>query len=134
VFPVQGSYAFSGADGRYGAGRGDHVHAGQDLPATAGTPLVAVVNGIIATRAYQAGGAGNYVVLRGDDGFDYVYMHLRKPALSKPGQRVAAGQQLGEVGATGRASGPHLHFEIWTAHWYAGGHHFDPLPPLLAWR
>ncbi len=73
-------------------------------------------------------------MLAGDDGFDYVYMHLRRPALVKPGTRVAAGQQLGEVGATGRASGPHLHFEIWTAHWYAGGRHFDPLPTLLAWR
>ncbi len=134
VFPVQGSYSFAGSDGRYGAGRGDHIHAGQDLPAAAGTPLVATIAGTVSTRAYQAGGAGNYVVLAGDDGFDYVYMHLRKPALVKPGTRVAAGQQLGEVGATGRASGPHLHFEIWTAHWYAGGRHFDPLPALLAWR
>jgi murein DD-endopeptidase MepM/ murein hydrolase activator NlpD len=134
VFPVQGSWSFSGADGRYGAGRGDHVHAGQDLPAPARTPLVAVIGGTVSTRAFQRGGAGNYVVLQGDDGYDYVYMHLRTPALFKPGQRVAAGQQLGEVGASGRASGPHLHFEVWTAHWFAAGHHFDPLPLLLAWR
>lgn len=134
VFPLQGSYSFAGAGGRYGAGRGDHVHAGQDLAAAAGTPLVATVAGTVTTRAYQAGGAGNYVVLAGDDGFDYVYMHLRKPALIKPGVRVAAGQQLGEVGSTGSSTGPHLHFEIWTAHWYDGGRHFDPLPALLAWR
>ncbi len=134
VFPVQGGWSFSGADGRYGNDRGDHVHAGQDLPAPARTPLVAVIDGTVSARAYQRGGAGNYVVLQGDDGYDYVYMHLRKPALVKQGQRVTAGQQLGEVGATGRASGPHLHFEVWTAHWFAGGRHFDPLPLLLAWR
>jgi murein DD-endopeptidase MepM/ murein hydrolase activator NlpD len=88
----------------------------------------------VSTRAYQAGGAGNYLVMQGDDGVDYVYMHLREPALVKPKDRVAAGQQVGEVGATGDATGPHLHIEMWTAHWYDGGAHFDPLPAMLAWR
>jgi murein DD-endopeptidase MepM/ murein hydrolase activator NlpD len=134
AFPIQGAWSFSGADGRFGADRGDHIHGGQDLPAPGGTPLVAVFDGTVSTRAYQRGAAGNYLVLQGDDGLDYVYMHLRKPALVKSGQRVAVGQQVGEVGATGHASGPHLHFELWTAHWFAGGRHFDPLPALLAWR
>jgi murein DD-endopeptidase MepM/ murein hydrolase activator NlpD len=134
TFPLQGSWTFSGKDGRYGDSRGDHVHAGQDLPAPGGTPLVAVTSGTVSTRAFQRGGAGNYVVLQGDDGVDYVYMHMRKPALAKPGQRVGQGELLGEVGATGQATGPHLHFELWTAHWFNRGHHFDPLPALLAWR
>lgn len=134
VFPIQGAWQFSGVDGRYGNDRGTHSHGGQDLPAASGTPLVATVNATIATRAYQAGGAGNYLVMHGDDGFDYVYMHLRDPAIVKEGDRVAAGQQVGVVGATGRASGPHLHLEMWTAHWYDGGASFDPLPAVLAWR
>lgn len=134
VFPVQGAWQLSGASGRYGDNRGSHTHAGQDLPAPAGTPLVATVNATVATRAYQAGGAGNYLVMHGDDGFDYVYMHLQQPAIVKEKDRVAAGQQVGVVGATGRATGPHLHLEIWTAHWYDGGASFDPLPAILAWR
>jgi murein DD-endopeptidase MepM/ murein hydrolase activator NlpD len=134
VFPIQGSWSFSGAGGRYGDDRGSHVHAGQDLPAPAGTPLVATIAGTVSTRAYQAGGAGNYLVIQGDDGIDYVYMHLREPAVVKPKDRVLAGQQVGEVGATGDATGPHLHIEMWTAHWYDGGAHFDPLPSMLAWR
>jgi murein DD-endopeptidase MepM/ murein hydrolase activator NlpD len=134
VFPIQGGWSFSGAGGRYGDDRGSHIHAGQDLPAPAGTPLVAVTGATVSTRAYQAGGAGNYLVMQGDDGIDYVYMHLREPAIVKPRDRVVAGQQVGAVGATGDASGPHLHIEMWTAHWYDGGQHFDPLPALLAWR
>jgi murein DD-endopeptidase MepM/ murein hydrolase activator NlpD len=134
VFPIAGEWAFSGKSGRYGDQRGTHIHAGQDLAADAGTPLVAVTNGTVSVRAYQASGAGNYLVLQGDDGRDYVYMHLRKPATPKPGTRVATGQRIGEVGSTGRSTGPHLHFETWTAHWYDGGKSIDPLPALLAWR
>lgn len=134
VFPIAGEWTFSGKSGRYGDPRGTHIHAGQDLAADAGTPLVAVTSGTVSVRAYQAGGAGNYLVLRGDDGRDYVYMHLRRPATPRPGARVAAGQQIGEVGSTGRSTGPHLHFEMWTAHWYDGGRSMDPLPALLAWR
>jgi len=64
-------------------------------------------------------------------GVDYVYMHLRRPPLVRTGDRVFTGQKIGEVGETGRATGCHLHFEMWTAPgWYAGGRAFDPLPSL----
>ena len=46
---------------------------------------------------------------------DYVYMHLRDVALVKTGDRERTGQPIGFVGQIGRASGCHLHFEIWTA-------------------
>jgi len=48
-------------------------------------------------------------------GTDYVYMHLRDVALVGTGDRVLTGEPIGFVGQTGRASGCHLHFEIWTA-------------------
>ena len=133
VFPVAGVFGFGGAGSRFGAPRGDHVHQGQDVAAAEGTPLVSVTSGTVSHRAYQAGGAGNYVIVRGGDDRDYVYMHLREAAIVHEGDRVSAGQRLGNVGQTGSASGPHLHFEVWTAHWRDGGHPVDPLPYLQTW-
>lgn len=134
TFPIAGSWQFGSSSGRFGDDRGTHAHGGQDMAAASGTPLVAVTSGVVAVRQYQASGAGNYVVLRGDDGIDYVYMHMLRPATVAPGARVTAGQRLGQVGTTGRSTGPHLHFEMWTARWFDGGEKFDPLPALLAWR
>jgi murein DD-endopeptidase MepM/ murein hydrolase activator NlpD len=92
--------------------------------------------GVITWRAYQADGAGHYVVLRTDDGRDLVFMHFQdgSGAVAK-NQAVVAGQRLGRVGSTGRSDGPHLHFEIWPDGWYAGNGStpIDPLADLLAW-
>jgi murein DD-endopeptidase MepM/ murein hydrolase activator NlpD len=136
IFPVQGAYDFGGAAARFGAGRTGHVHQGQDIIAAEGTPVVTPVAGIVFWRAYQAGGAGYYVVIRGDDGSDYAFMHFQAGStLVEKGQRVAAGQRLASVGNTGDSHGAHLHFEIWPDGWYASAdsHPIDPLPDLLAW-
>jgi murein DD-endopeptidase MepM/ murein hydrolase activator NlpD len=103
--------------------------------AAEGTPVVAPRGGVIDAVQYQAAGAGNYVVLdaSGED-YDYVFMHMRTGSIPvKEGQRVRTGQKIGEVGHTGDASGSHLHFEVWSGAWYAGGHAVDPLPFLRAW-
>ena len=133
VFPVRGRHSYGDAGARFGADRGNHSHQGQDVFAAAGTPLVAAHAGRVAYRQYQAGGAGNYVVIHGSDRTDYVYMHMQSPSTVRPGQTVAAGQSIGRVGCTGRCSGAHLHFEMWTPHWYDGGRPFDPLPSLRRW-
>jgi murein DD-endopeptidase MepM/ murein hydrolase activator NlpD len=133
VFPVAGAFGFGGAASRFGAPRAGHVHEGQDVSAAEGTPLLAVTSATVSRRAYQDGGAGNYIVLRAGDGHDYVYMHLRYAALVHEGDHVSAGERVGYVGQTGAASGPHLHFEVWTAHWRDGGHPIDPLPYLQSW-
>jgi hypothetical protein len=136
VFPVRGPWSFGGAGSGFGAARDGHVHQGQDIVAAEGTPVVAVRAGVISWRAYQAGGAGHYLVLHGDDGRDYVFMHLRDGSLLvTKGSAVAAGQQIAQVGSTGASSGPHLHFEIWPNGWYASkaSHPIDPLPDLQAW-
>jgi murein DD-endopeptidase MepM/ murein hydrolase activator NlpD len=135
IFPVQGPYDFGGKDARFGAPRSGHIHQGQDVAAAEGTPLVAPKAGTIHWRAYQAGGAGYYLVLDADgEDFMYVFMHLRQGSLLvSKGDHVAAGQQIGQVGNTGSSSGAHLHFEVWEGAWYAGGHPIDPLPVLQSW-
>ena len=133
VFPVQGPYTFGDP---FGVDRPGHVHQGQDIAAASGTPIVAPLAGTVLTTAYQASGAGYYVVLHGADARDYVFMHLLQgsTAVAK-GQAVTAGQRLGLVGATGDATGPHLHFEIWPGGWYASktSQPIDPLPQLKLW-
>ena len=118
-FPVAGPHSFGTADNRYGAPRSGHTHAGQDILADEGTPLVAVRGGTIISTGF-GGAAGYYIALHGDrTGRDYFYAHLRPgTTLVRDGQRVLTGQMLGQVGHTGDATGPHLHFEIWAA---AGG-------------
>jgi murein DD-endopeptidase MepM/ murein hydrolase activator NlpD len=135
IFPVQGAYTFGGADARFGAKRDGHTHQGQDVVAAEGTPLVSPVAGTVYWRAVQPSGAGHYLVIRGSDGVDYVFMHLVAGSeLVAKGDPVAAGQRIGLVGSTGDSSGPHLHFEIWPDGWYAkGSQPIDPLPTLQAW-
>ncbi len=129
VFPIRGEHDYGTAINRFGAGRG---HQGQDVLADCATPLVAAVAGTVTSTRYHSA-AGNYVVITSDDGTSQVYMHMLKRATVKRGRRVAAGDPLGEVGQTGRASACHLHFELWTAPgWRAGGAPVDPLRLLKA--
>ena len=134
-FPLAGPFTYSGPDGEFGAGRPGHVHQGEDLLAPEGTPVVAPRGGEVTTVAYQAGGAGHYVVLRAEDeDRSYVFMHLRQGTIRvRAGERVRTGSRLADVGATGAASGPHLHFEMWVGEWFGGGHAVDPLPELRRW-
>jgi len=134
-FPIAGPFSYSGDGGRFGADRPGHVHQGQDLPAPAGTPLVAPRGGVVDTVANQPGGAGNYIVVRASgENRSYVFMHLLDGSTRvREGQRVRTGQRLGDVGSTGASSGPHLHFEIWVGAWFDGGRPIDPLPDLRRW-
>jgi murein DD-endopeptidase MepM/ murein hydrolase activator NlpD len=135
AFPVPGTHSFGGAGSRFGAPRGGRLHQGQDIAAACGERVLAAEGGLVRVDAYQANGAGHYVVVDGGmSGTDYVYMHLRGPSPAAPGQIVRTGQEIGRVGNTGSSSGCHLHFEHWTAPgWYVGGYPYDPLPELQYW-
>jgi murein DD-endopeptidase MepM/ murein hydrolase activator NlpD len=135
AFPVPGPHTFGGPDARFGAPRSGHVHQGQDIPASCGQKELVDETGEVKVNAYQASGAGYYVVIHGRiTGTDSVYMHLQRPSWAPAGTIVYAGQQIGRVGATGDASGCHLHFERWSAPgWFVGGAPYDPLPELLYW-
>ncbi len=88
------------------------AHKGVDFGAPAGTPVYAAGDGVIA-RAGRHGGYGNYIRIRHNGTYDTAYGHLRGFARGiRPGVRVRQGQVIGYVGATGRATGPHLHYEV----------------------
>ena len=137
VFPVQGGSWSFGSDGaRFGAGRPGHIHEGQDIVGPSGLNIVAPLAGSIRFVNYQAGGAGRYVIMRADNGWDMMFAHLQmRSVVVEEGQRVQAGQKIGLLGSTGDSSGPHLHFEIWPDGWRdkAGTRPIDPLPQLKRW-
>lgn len=87
-------------------------HYGVDLAAAHGTPIVAARSGTVTTAAYEEGNAGYYVNIDHLDGFESRYMHMSKFIVTE-GQFVIAGQIIGYCGASGAATGPHLHFGIY---------------------
>ena len=132
LFPIRGRHNLGYTDtNNFGGGRG---HKGQDMFAECGTRLAVARGGRVEFAGFHSA-AGYYAVIDGaETGIDYVYMHMLEPALVKTGDRVFTGQKVGEVGETGRATGCHLHFEMWSAPgWYKGGEAFDPLPALKRW-
>ncbi|MGQ7244855.1 peptidoglycan DD-metalloendopeptidase family protein [Salinicola sp. V024] len=86
-------------------------HRGTDFAVTTGTSIQSPANGRVVKSAYQANGAGNYVVIRHDNGYKTRYMHLSKRLVSE-GERVSRGQKIALSGNTGRSTGPHLHYEL----------------------
>ena len=132
VFPIAGRHDLGRSDSNsFGGGRG---HQGHDVFARCGTPVRAAQGGKVAFAGYHSA-AGHYVVIRGaGSGEDYAYMHLRDAVKLGKGDRVRTGERIGAVGDTGRASGCHLHFELWTKPgWHNGGSAYDPLPKLRSW-
>jgi len=134
VFPIRGRHDLGQSPTNNFGGGGTRTHKGQDMFASCGTRLAAARAGKVQVAGYHSA-AGNYLVIDGaGTRTDYVYMHMREPALVKTGDRVFTGQKVGEVGETGRATGCHLHFELWSSPgWFEGGSAFDPLPSLKRW-
>lgn len=85
-------------------------HNGVDLAAPEGAQVRSIQSGVVVF-ADPYGSYGNLIVVQHQNGITSHYGHC-KTIQVKPGQRVSAGQLLGTVGATGKVTGPHLHFEI----------------------
>lgn len=111
--PVGGAITSSYGTRRHPVTGDVRLHAGIDFGAAAGTPIRAAAGGVV-TFAGVATGYGNTVIVDHGGATTTLYAHQSALAV-RTGQAVAAGQTLGSVGATGLATGPHLHFEVRTA-------------------
>lgn len=107
---------------RYGW-RWGRMHRGLDIAASPGTPVRAAAAGRVLFAGWQSG-YGLVVILAHPDGYQTVYGHNSRLSV-KAGQWVPAGAVLAAVGATGNATGPHLHFEV-----RVPGGYVDPLRVL----
>lgn len=100
----------------------NRMHKGIDFSAPTGTPIMAAGDGVVE-RASWYGSFGNYVRIRHNGTYKTIYAHMSKYGRGiKKGVRVKQGQIIGYVGATGRVTGRHLHYEV-----YMNGTQVNPL-------
>ncbi len=119
--PVEFSRVSSGFSMRFHPILKDwRAHLGTDFAASTGTPARTVGDGVVEFAGSQ-NGYGNVIFIKHRNNTETVYAHLSK-ILVQRGQNVAQGQTIGLVGATGWATGPHLHFEV-----RVGGVQHDPM-------
>ncbi|HMO68530.1 MAG TPA: M23 family metallopeptidase [Novosphingobium sp.] len=100
----------------------NRLHGGTDFAAPIGTPIYAAADAVVEFAAMK-GANGNLTILRHDNGWRTYYLHQNvfSPGIA-PGVRVNQGQHIGDVGTTGRSTGPHLHYEV-----HIDGERVDPL-------
>lgn len=99
-------------------------HNGIDVVNRAGTPVRAAMSGRVVHVENQPGNYGKFVIMRHPRGFQTLYAHLDRIAVST-GQYLSQGQQVGALGSSGRSTGPHLHFSI-----IENGQFVDPMRHL----
>ncbi|HEX8686933.1 MAG TPA: M23 family metallopeptidase, partial [Pyrinomonadaceae bacterium] len=111
IWPVEGESTDSfGVRGNPFGGGGAEFHPGQDIAAARGTPVFAPADGRVVEAGWK-NGYGQTVVIDHGNGLTTRYGHLSKIEVSA-GQELRRGDELGQVGSTGRSTGPHLHYEV----------------------
>lgn len=111
LWPVPGASTIS-LSNPYGEGENGTFHAGIDIPAPAGTAVLAAADGTVAEIGFDSE-RGNYIVLDHDGGLTTLYGQCREIAEGlTEGDAVSAGETVAVLGATGMATGAHLHFEV----------------------
>ncbi|MEO8764325.1 MAG: M23 family metallopeptidase [Ginsengibacter sp.] len=110
-FPFPGSITstFGHRENPFG-GAAVETHKGLDIKGPLGAPVKAMAKGKVEFAGLR-GGFGNCIMLRHGNGFETLYGHLSK-ILVNVGQQIEIGQQIGNIGSTGRSTGPHLHYEV----------------------
>lgn len=110
-WPVQG--ILTGHFGKWRGGRHrGHYHAGVDIAAPTGTPILAPLDGKVIF-AGRKGAYGKTLILEHEDGIATLYGHTSE-ILVEEGEIVKKGQFIAKVGSSGRSTGPHLHYEVRT--------------------
>lgn len=112
AMPVQDTFRFTSGFGirRDPKGAGRRMHAGVDFAAPKGTPIYATADGVVIAAGPERG-FGNIVKIRHELGFETWFAHQSKIRV-KVGQKVSLGDQIGDMGTTGRSTGVHLHYEV----------------------
>ena len=111
LWPVEGESTDSfGYRGNPFGGGGAEFHPGKDIAAPRGTPVFAPADGRVVEAGWK-NGYGQTVVLDHGNGMTTRYGHLSKIEVAA-GEELRRGEQLGQVGSTGRSTGPHLHYEV----------------------
>ena len=123
-WPIKRSYTLTDTFGGRTVFGKYSFHYAIDIAVPGGTPIYAS-NGGVVTKAEWSGSFGYHVVILHDNGQETLYAHMRTEPIVSVGERVYQGQQIGEVGMTGYATGYHLHFEI-----HIDGERVDPLKYL----
>ncbi len=108
-------------------GRAYEFHGGMDIDGERGDQVIAPANGTVFWAGYK-GGYGNFVEIDHGNGLISRYGHLSKIE-AEVGQTITRGQVLGQVGSTGRSTGPHLHFELRLNDRPINPRHFLPQEP-----
>ncbi len=110
--PVKSAFRFTSG---YGYRRdpktgGRRMHSGVDFAASTGTPIYSTADGVVVHSGWSAG-YGRLVKIRHEFGIETRYAHLSKLRVNV-GQRVSRGERIGDMGASGRVTGTHLHYEV----------------------
>lgn len=100
-------------------------HTGIDIANRIGTAVSAADSGRVESVQYLKTGYGIHVIINHGNGFKTLYAHLSRVAVGE-GQNIGRGELVGDMGSTGRSTGPHLHFEVINA----GGAKLDPMSYL----
>ena len=110
--PIKSAFRFTSQFGyrRDPKTGGRRMHSGVDFAAGLGTPLYATADGVV-THAGWSSGYGRLVKIQHEFGIETRYAHLSRFGV-KVGQRVSRGQRIGDMGASGRVTGVHLHYEV----------------------
>ncbi len=104
-------------------------HYGLDIDGSTGDRIVAAASGTVLFAGWKSNGGGYQVWIAHGSGLYTTYNHMSSVAVGR-GQHVSKGQRVGRMGATGYATGSHLHFEVWKGPIWDGGRRMNPLAYL----